>query len=137
MVDRYPENDEYYENADDLLQEDDIIEADVRIIGWKKKFRIRALTFEQMGRINKKSLVTDKDTQKTEVDDTLFAYWTVVEGVMRPKFTFIKAQGLGEKNGEFVKELADEIWSIGRVSKTVWDSYISSIKQANDLATKK
>lgn len=136
MVDRFPEETPYYDNADELLQEDDIIETDIRIAGWEKKFRVRALTFEQMIRINQKATVVDKETQISTTDEALFVYWTIIEGVTRPKFTLNKAERLAEKNGEFVKELSDEIWAIGRVSKTVWNSYVAKINEANELAAK-
>lgn len=139
-VDRNPEEIPYYDNVEEILQEDDIVEADIRISGWNKKFRLRALTFEQMTRINHKATVIVKDEttgeQKTELDDALFLYWTLVEGVVRPKITFTNAQRFGEKNGEFVKELSEEIWTIGRVSKAVWNKYIAVIKESNELAAK-
>lgn len=139
MLDRLPKEDiAYYDSADDLLAEDDIIETDVRILGWTKKFRIRALSFGQMGRINKNATIreTNKDTgvEIGDIDNDLWTYWTIVEGVTRPRIKIEQAKKLADSNGEFVKALADEIWNIGRVSKKVWDDYIEEIKIANRLA---
>lgn len=139
MIDRLPKEEvTYYENADELIAEDDIIETDVRVLGWTRKFRIRALTFGQMGKINKHATIreTNKDegVEAGDIDNDLWTYWTIVEGVVRPKFKIEQAKRLVDSNGEFVKALADEIWNLGRVSKKAWDSYIEEIKVANKLA---
>lgn len=127
------EDTEYYNNPDELLLEEDIVETDVRILGWNKKFRIRALTFGQMERINQRSLIseTNKEEGKIagELDNTEWTIWTIVEGVVRPKFNSIKARKLIEKNGEFVKELADQIWGIGRVNKAMFEAYVDEQKR--------
>jgi hypothetical protein len=139
MIDRLPKEDVvYYETADDLVVEDDIIETDIRVLGWNKKFRIRALNFGQMMKINKHATIreTNKElgVESGEIDNELWTYWTIVEGVTRPKFKIEQAKRLCDSNGEFVKILADEIWNIGRVSKKAWDEYIEEIKVANRLA---
>lgn len=115
---------EYYDSSDQLLQEDDIIETDVHILGWKRKFRIRALTFGQMERINKNSL----DDEGNLLHDK-FVYHTIVEGVIRPRFKIDQAIRLSESNGSFVQELSDEIWKLGRLSKTLWDEFITEAKR--------
>ena len=139
MIDRLPKTDTpYYESAEEVLLEDDVIETDVRVLGWNKKFRIRALTFGQMSKINKHATIreTNKElgVEAGEIDNELWTYWTIVEGVTRPRFKIETAKKLAESNGEYVKILADEIWNIGRVSKKVWDEYIENIKVSNELA---
>src|ERR1051325_9099042 len=99
MVDNVPESEiEYYESSEELLREDDIIETDIRVMGWKKKFRIRALNFGQMELINKKAT-----NDKGELQQTEFVYWTIVEGVTRPKFKIEQARLLADSNGAFVQ----------------------------------
>ncbi len=119
---------DYYDSADALLREDDIIETDVQVLGWAKKFRIRALTFAQMEKINKNA-----QNDKGEMQHDQFVYWTIVEGVVRPRFKIDQAQRLSESNGAFVQELADEIWRMGRVSKQLWDTFIDEAKRRNKL----
>lgn len=129
-VDSLPsESYEYYESSDELLREDDIIETDIRVTGWKKKFRIRALTFAQMEKINKNAL--DKDGN---LEHDKFVYWTIVEGVTRPRFKYDQAIRLANNNGAFVQELSDEIWRLGRVSKEIWDAFIEESKKSIKLA---
>jgi len=129
MIDNVPENEiEYYESSDQLLTEDDIIETDVRIVGWKKKFRIRALTFGQMERINKNA-----SDEKGNLQQDLFVYHTIVEGVTRPRFKIDQAKKLADSNGAFVQELSDEIWRLGRVSKELWDTFIEESRKRNKL----
>lgn len=132
MIDRLPDG-EYYDSADELIEEDDIIETDVKIAGWNKKFRIRALDFEQMGRINKNSV----DKESGELDNEEWTYQTIAEGVIRPRFKIEKARKLSKSNGEFVKALADEIWNLGRISKPLWEKYIAEIKASNALMADK
>lgn len=119
---------DYYTNADDLLSEDDIIETDIRIVGWKKKFRIRALTFAQMEKINKNS-----EDEKGNMQHDLFVYWTIVEAVVRPKMKIDQVKRLSESNGSFVQELSDEIWKLGRVSKELWDKFIEEANRATKI----
>lgn len=122
------ETEEYYASSDELLREDDIIETDIKILGWRKKFRVRALTFAQMEKINKNA--TDKDGI---MNSELFVYWTIVEGVIRPRFKIDQAMRLAESNGAFVQELSDEIWRLGRVSKKLWDEFLEEAKHRNKL----
>ena len=123
-VDNLPEDTEYYESADDLILEDDLIETDIRILGWKRKFRIRALDFGQMDKINRES--TDEETGLLQHD--LFTYLTIVEGVTRPKIKLEQAKKLKKNNGALVQELSDTIWKMGRISKEAWDAYIAELK---------
>jgi hypothetical protein len=127
LVDLYPDKDEYYESSDQLLEEDDLVEMDIRILGWSRKFRVRALTFRQMLKIN-----VNATNDKGVLEDDLFTYWTIAEGVIRPAFNFEKAKRLVDKNGEHVKELADQIWNIGRMNKKVFDAYIEEMKRATE-----
>ncbi len=117
---------EYYSSPVELLTEDDIIETDVKVLGWDKKFRIRALTFGQMNAINKASM--DSETGNLQQDE--WTYWTIVEGVVRPKFKIEQARKLADNNGEFVKNLADQVWELGRISKKVWDEFIAESERA-------
>lgn len=127
MVDKRPDETlEYYNSPAELLEEDDIIETDVKVLGWNKKFRIRALTYGQMNTINKNA--TDSETGNLKQDE--WVYWTIVEGVIRPKFKIDQARRLASNNGEFVKNLADEIWELGRISKKVWDAFIEESNRA-------
>lgn len=127
-IDNFPDELEYFDKPDEVLSQDDIVETDVRVIGWDKKFRIRALTFGQMERINKNA--TDKEG-KLQADE--FVYWTIVEGVTRPKFKIEQARRLADNNGVFVKELSDEIWSLGRISQRLWNEFISESKRRTKL----
>lgn len=118
---------EYYNDPETLLAESDLVESDAHIVGWSKQFRIRALTFEQMDNINAKAT-----NDKGEIDHKDWVYWTIVEGVIRPNFTYQQAKQLGAKNGVFVEALADEIWKLGRIGKNVFDSFINELKAARD-----
>lgn len=127
-VDNITEDQEsYYESADEILREDDLIETDIKVTGWDKKFRVRALTFEQMERINKNASVDG------EMKHDLFVYWTIVEGVIRPRFKIDQAIRLAASNGAFVQELSDEIWRLGRIKKSLWDEFITEAKRRNKL----
>jgi hypothetical protein len=120
---------EYFDSAKEVTLEDDRIETDIHIQGWGKKMRIRALSFSQMESINKKA--ADKDTGK--LDHAEWVYNTIKEGVVRPLFTYNSAKELADNNGEFVRELADEIWQLGRISKRMWDTYILEQKRLSEL----
>lgn len=120
---------EYYNSPTELLAEDDLVETDIKVGGWKKHFRIRALTFEQMDDINMKAL----DPKTNTLRQKEWVYWTIVHGVVRPAFKIEQARMLGASNGEFVKELADNIWEIGRLDKTVWDNFIAESERANKV----
>lgn len=113
---------EYYNDTQELLLEDDIPETDIHVIGWKKKFRIRGLTFGQMETINKNSIDTETGNLKSDE----FVYWTIVEGVVRPKFNIIQARQLASKNGEFVRELSDHIWRFSKFSKHIFETYLKT-----------
>lgn len=141
MIDRLPDSVPYYESPDELFAEDDIIETDVHILGWNKKLRIRALTFGQMAKINRNAVAKKEDKEsgiiEGELQNDLWTYWTLVEGITRPRFKIEQAQRFADSNGEFVKALADEIWNLGRISKKTWDAYIETIKVANAVADNK
>ena len=115
---------DYFDNAKEITLEDDRIETDIHVSGWGKKLRIRALSFAQMESINKKS--TTKDG---ELDHAEWVYMTIKEGVVRPLFTYAAAKELCDNNGEFVRELADEIWNLGRISKKMWNAFILEQKR--------
>lgn len=128
-VDRLPEKElEYYTSAQEVVQEEDRVEIDIHIHGWSKKMRIRALSFEQMEVINRRSTVQVTDQEKGLIAGTLdhaeWVYNTIKEGVVIPRFTYTSAKALADNNGEFVRELADEIWQLGRISKKMWDTFI-------------
>lgn len=118
----------YFENAKDVTLEDDRIETDIHVGGWSRKLRIRALSFAQMELINKKA--TNKDGK---LDHAEWVYNTIKEGVTRPFFSYNAAKELADNNGEFVRELADEIWNLGRISKRMWDAYILEQKRLSDI----
>lgn len=127
MVDMLPNDDvPYFVHPDEVLNQDDIIEADVRVVGWDKKFRIRALTFGQMDKINKNA--TDPETGNIKMDE--WAYWTIVEGVVRPKYRIEQARRLADANGENVKQLSEQIWELGRLNKKIWDKFIEESNRA-------
>ncbi len=121
MINRDPKEDiEYFGNAKEIALEDDRIELDIHVIGWSKKFRIRALSFGQMEKITRNA----RD-EKGDIDNEKWVYWTLVEGIVRPNIRIKEAEELSENNGTFVRELADEIWQLGRISKKQWDEYIA------------
>jgi len=125
-IDRTPTDEvPYFESPREVTLEEDRVELDIHLIGWSKKMRIRALSFAQMEQINK--LATDKETGK--IDQAEWVYRTIKEGVTRPMFTYNQAKDLADNNGEFVRELADEIWNLGRISKRMWDAYILEQKR--------
>ncbi len=127
MVDLRPGEDvSYFVHPDEVLNQDDIIEADVKVLGWDKKFRIRALTFGQMHRINKNA--TDPETGNLNMDE--WAYWTITEGVVRPKYRIEQARRLADANGENVKQLSEQIWELGRLNKKIWDAFIEESSRA-------
>jgi len=131
LVDLLPDKDtDYFDSPDDVINAEDIVETDIRIVGWERKFRIRALTFGQMDRINK--MATDPETGNLKLDE--WTYWTIVEGVVRPKFKIEQARRLAESNGEYVKALADQVWEFGRISRKVWNEFVEESKKANQIA---
>ena len=121
MIIRDPKEEiEYFGSAKEIALEDDRIELDIHVIGWSKKFRIRALSFGQMEKITRNA----RD-EKGDIDNEKWVYWTLVEGVIRPNIRIKEAEELSENNGAFVRELADEIWQLGRISKRQWDDYLA------------
>lgn len=119
---------DYYNSINELLEEDDILELDIHILGWEKKFRVRGLSFGQIEKINK--AVTDEDGN---IDSELFIYHTLIEGVVRPKMNLTLAKKLADKNGSYVRQLSDEIWNIGRISRKQWDAYIFELERAEKI----
>lgn len=132
MVDHYAKEVEYFNTIEELLTETDIVETDVHIPGWSKKFRIRGLDFGQQEDINEKA--TNKETG--ELIHKEWVLWTIVHGVVRPRMTYPQAKMLITKNGQFINALADEIWNIGRISKVAFDDYIRKITELNELEKK-
>lgn len=118
---------EYYEDVDDFLKDDPTLEVDIKAKGMKKRLRIRALTFAQMERISKSSLVDGK------VDNVEFVLNTLVEGIVRPKFNTATARRLLDAHGETVKEIADSIWQLGRISRGAFEEYIKALQESSDL----
>lgn len=116
-----PDEMPYYDNVDAFLAEDDLLELDVSIVGYKGKFRIRALNFQQMEFINRAAKLPDGTDDSTE-----FALATIQQGVIRPKFNTVNARKLLEKNGAAVRELVDTIWALGRITKDAFDSYMAT-----------
>lgn len=116
---------DYFDNAKEITLEDDRIETDIHISGWGRKLRVRALSFAQMELINKKST----DPKTGNLDHAEWAYNTISQGVVRPLFKYNDAKELADNNGEFVRELADEIWNLGRISKKMWDAYLLEQKR--------
>lgn len=129
MVNHYANDIEYYSTIEEFITETDLIETDVYISGWNKKFRITALSFGKQEDINKKA--TDKETN--QLDHTEWVLWTLVHGVVRPKLNYAQAKQLMDKNGQFINSLADEIWNIGRVSKKAFDEYIQKLSELHKL----
>ena len=126
---------DYYETAKEVTEENDRIETDVHITGWQKKLRIRALSFEQMENINKKATIHKSDNPKLigTIDSAEWTYWTIVEGVIIPRFTIAQSRLLADNNGVFVRQLADEIWELGRISKRAWDAFIDEQKKLSQM----
>lgn len=120
---------DYYDNAEDIFKESDLVETDVHVQGWNRKFRIRALSFKLQEEINQKA--TDKDSG--ELNHSEWVLWSIVHGVIRPRITYEQAKGFLEKNGTFVNNLADDIWAIGRISKSIFDDYIDNLKTLSEL----
>ena len=127
-IDRSPKDIEYFDNPREVFMEDDRLELDIRVIGWSKMFRIRALSFGQMEKINANA----KDS-KGDLDQASWVYHTITEGVVRPMFTINQAKELADNNGAFVRELADEIWQIGRISRKQWDAFIAEQERLTKL----
>jgi hypothetical protein len=106
---------EYYDNVDDLLRDDSLLEVDLTIRGLQKRVRIRALSFAQMEKINQQS------QKGGEVDNTEFTVNTISEGLVRPKMNTVQARKMLDANGEVVRELAENIWTLGKIGKDDFD----------------
>jgi hypothetical protein len=127
MVDYAFGQGEYYDSVDDLLSDDSILEVDLTIRGLNKRIRIRALTFAQMEKINQLS-------QKSgEVDNLEFTVNTIAEGVVRPKLNPIQARKLLDANGEVIREIAENIWTLGKISKDMFDKYVEKLQKDREL----
>jgi hypothetical protein len=118
---------DYYDDVNDFLSDDQTVEVDVQVKGMKKRLRIRALSFAQMEKINKLS----QDDGK--IDNTLFVIFTLVEGIVRPKFNEAQARKLLDAHGETVKELAENIWQLGRISKASFTEYMQSLQELKTI----
>jgi hypothetical protein len=123
-------NGDYYESIDELEQAASPNELDVVIRGLQKRVRIRALTFAQMEKINQLATKTGN-----EVDNTEFTLHTLVEGIVRPKLTISQARRLLDVNGEVVRELGEQIWTIGKISKGEFDKFVEALQKDADLTT--
>jgi hypothetical protein len=132
MIDFVNGSGDYYESIDEFLEDDQSIEFDIVIRGMNKRLRIRALSFSQMERINKNST-----EDNGSVDNTKFVLHTLVEGVVRPRFNETKARKLLEANGETIRELAESIWQLGRISKKQFEEYIQAVDELGKLPTAK
>lgn len=122
-------NADYYESIDELEQAAAPNELDVVIRGLQKRVRIRALTFAQMEKINQQA------TKSGELDNTEFTLCTLVEGIVRPKLTISQARRLLDVNGEVVRELGEQIWTIGKISKGEFDKFVEALQKDADLTT--
>ncbi len=131
MIDYAFGSGEYYDNVDDLLKDDSILEVDITIKGLKKRVRIRALSFLQMEKINQQS------SKNGEVDNIEFTVNTLAEGLVRPKMNTVQARKLLEANGEVVREIAENIWTLGKISKDMFDKYIETLQKDADLSADK
>lgn len=112
----------HFENARELLAEDDQIEMDIQVEGWSHTLRIRSLTVPQRNKINALAGIGDAR------DWTAFYVHTLVAGVVQPKFTPSQAQELVEyHNGEPIEELGQAIWGLGSLYK-VYAKYRDELK---------
>lgn len=118
---------EYYDNVDDLLRDDSLLEVDLTIRGLQKRVRIRALSFAQMEKINQQS------QKNGEVDNVEFTVNTISEGLVRPKMNTVQARKMLDANGEVVRELAENIWTLGKIGKDVFDKYVDTLQKDNSL----
>jgi len=118
---------EYYDNVDDLLRDDSLLEVDLTIRGLQKRVRIRALSFAQMEKINQQS------QKNGEVDNIEFTVNTISEGLVRPKMNTVQARKMLDASGEVVRELAENIWTLGKIGKDVFDKYVETLQKDNSL----
>lgn len=122
LVIKNPVDTEYYDSAKDFLAEETQIELDIQVVGMDKKLRIRALTFGQMEKINRTSIVDGR------LDSVEFTLNTILEGVVRPRFTKENVRDLIDFNGDIVRELSNQIWQLGRITKKTFDAYIKAVE---------
>ena len=122
----------YFSSANEILSADDRVQTDVHFEGWgDKSMRIQALSFDDMEYINNMSTNPDGD-----IDSKLYHYHTIIRGVIIPKFNLEQVKQLDEKNGYLVRELVQNIWQLGRISKKAWDSYINALNEQSELDEK-
>ena len=123
----YTTSPNYFDSADDVLRADDAVEMDINVEGWEKSLRIRSLTVPQRDKINRAAGVgTDRDWVQ-------YCIFTIVEGVVRPKFTTSQASQLvNEHNGQPVEELCEAIWLIGGLFN-IYKRYLEEQKKVNEL----
>ena len=117
----------YYDDVDDFLKDDQTIEVDISAKGMSKRIRIRSLSFAQMEKVNKLSQVDGK------LDNSEFVINTIMEGVVRPKFNSAQAKRLLDAHGETVKEIAENIWQLGRISKKTFDEYLKTVQELKSV----
>jgi hypothetical protein len=118
---------DYYDSVDDLLNDDTLLEVDLTIKGLKKRLRIRALSYSQMEKINGLS------QKNGETDTTEFTVNTIVEGLIRPRMNSAQARKLLDANGEVIRELAENIWTLGKISKDSFDKYVETLRKDTEL----
>jgi len=118
---------DYYDDVDDFMKDDQTIEVDISAKGMNKRIRIRSLSFAQMEKVNKLSQVEGK------LDNSEFVINTIIEGVVRPKFNSAQAKRLLDAHGETVKEIAENIWQLGRISKKTFEDYIKTVQDLSAI----
>lgn len=119
----------YYDSFKEFLAEDDICEIDVYIVGLEKQFRIRALDFDTMEKINQLSILNGT------IDNKAFAIQTIVHGVIRPRVTPEDANKMLSKNGAIIRELADQIWVLSRITPKTLEAYLKLQAERNNVDT--
>jgi hypothetical protein len=100
-----------------------MLEVDLTIKGLKKRLRLRELSFAQMEKINQLS------QKNGEMDNSEFTINTIVEGLIRPKMNSAQAKKLLDANGEVVRELAENIWTLGKISKDAFEKYLETLEK--------
>jgi hypothetical protein len=68
-----------------------------------------------------------------EINNVEFTVNTITEGLVRPKLNPVQARKMMDANGEVVRELAENIWTLGKVSKDVFDKYVQAIQKDSSL----
>jgi hypothetical protein len=119
----------YFSSASEILSTDDRVQTDIHFEGWgEKSMRIQALSFDDMEYIN--NMATNAEGN---IDSKLYHYYTIIRGVIIPKFNLEQVKQLDEKNGYLVRELVQSIWQLGRVSKKAWDAYINALNEQSEI----